>query len=93
MVPVFESPIINSRWPCPIGTKLSTTFKPVSKGVLTEDLSIIEGALVSTLFLVSEAIVPLLSKGSPNGLQHDLIERHLQVYSLIHLLMLQINLA
>lgn len=65
--PVLESPIINSRCPCPIGTKLSTTFNPVSNGVLTEDLSIIEGARVSTLFLVSDIILPLLSKGSPNG--------------------------
>lgn len=67
VLPVFESPIINSLCPCPIGTKLSTTLIPVSKGTLTDVLAIIEGALVSILLRKSDKISPASSKGSPKG--------------------------
>jgi len=49
--PVYLSPIINSLYPLPIGTKQSTAFKPVYIGSLTDYLGIIPGALISTLDL------------------------------------------
>jgi len=49
--PVYLSPIINSLWPLPIGTKQSTAFKPVCIGSWTDFLGIMPGALISTLFL------------------------------------------
>ena len=63
--PVLESPIINSLCPWPIGTKLSTTLIPVSKGTFTDVLAIIEGALVSILLRKSHKISPASSKASP----------------------------
>jgi hypothetical protein len=93
VLPVFESPIINSLWPWPIGTKLSTTLIPVSKGTLTEDLAIIEGALVSILFRDSHKISPASSKGSPRDLQLYPIKHHLQVCSSVHWSKLQIVLV
>ena len=65
--PVCLSPIINSRWPLPIGIKLSIAFKPVCTGSDTDLLGIIPGALTSTLFLfspLSSALFP--SIGFPN---------------------------
>lgn len=84
VLPVLESPIINSLCPCPIGTKLSTTFIPVSKEVLTGDLAIIEGARASNIFLLTVIIGPLSSIGEPKGQLHDPIKHHQQEYSLIH---------
>jgi len=49
--PVYLSPIINSLYPLPIGTKQSTAFNPVYIGSLTDYLGIIPGALISTLDL------------------------------------------
>jgi hypothetical protein len=49
--PVYLSPIINSLYPLPIGTKQSTAFNPVYIGSLTDFLGIIPGALISTLDL------------------------------------------
>ena len=49
--PVYLSPIINSLYPLPIGTKQSTAFKPVYIGSWTDFLGIIPGAFISTLFL------------------------------------------
>jgi hypothetical protein len=49
--PVYLSPIINSLYPLPIGTKQSTAFRPVYIGSLTDFLGIIPGALISTLDL------------------------------------------
>lgn len=55
-----------------IGTKLSTTFKPVSKGILTDVLTIIEGARDSTKRLVFVIIAPFSSIGLLKDQQHDL---------------------
>jgi hypothetical protein len=49
--PVYLSPMINSLYPLPIGTKQSTAFNPVYIGSLTDYLGIIPGALISTLDL------------------------------------------
>ena len=51
VLPVYLSPIINSLYPLPIGTKQSTAFKPVYIGSWTDFLGIIPGAFISTLFL------------------------------------------
>lgn len=49
--PVYLSPIINSLYPLPIGTKQSTAFNPVYIGSWTLFLGIIPGAFNSTLLL------------------------------------------
>ena len=49
--PVYLSPMINSLYPLPIGTKQSTDFKPVYIGSCTDFLGIIPGAFISILFL------------------------------------------
>ena len=51
VLPVYLSPMINSLYPLPIGTKQSTAFNPVYIGSLTDYLGIIPGALISTLDL------------------------------------------
>lgn len=50
-----------------IGIKLSTTFKPVSKGKFTGVREIIEGAITSTIREPFAAKGPLSSTGTPNG--------------------------
>ena len=65
--PVCLSPIISSLWPLPIGTKLSTDFKPDCIGSLTDFLGIIPGALTSTrLRFTPLSKFPLPSIGFPN---------------------------
>ena len=65
--PVCLSPIINSRWPLPIGIKLSIAFNPVCTGSDTDCLGIIPGALTSTLFLFNPlSNTPFPSIGFPN---------------------------
>ena len=64
--PVCLSPIINSRCPRPIGTRLSIDFKPVCIGSLTDFLGIIPGALTSTLLLfIPLSKLPFPSIGFP----------------------------
>lgn len=46
--PVCRSPIISSRWPRPMGTRLSTALIPVCMGSRTEILGIIPGAFNPT---------------------------------------------
>lgn len=55
-----------------IGTKLSTTFKPVSNEVLTDERTIIDGARDSTKRLVLVTIGPFSSIGLLKDQQHDL---------------------
>lgn len=52
VLPVYLSPIINSLYPLPIGTKQSTDFKPVYIGSFTDYLGIIPGAFNSILLLL-----------------------------------------
>jgi hypothetical protein len=49
VLPVYLSPMINSRYPRPIGTRQSTALSPVYIGSCTDFLGIIPGALSSTL--------------------------------------------
>ena len=56
--PVCLSPMINSRWPLPIGTKLSTALMPVCMGSFTEIRGMIPGALRPTRLLVLDVIAP-----------------------------------
>ena len=46
--PVCLSPMINSLWPRPIGTRLSTALMPVNIGSLTDMRGMIPGAFVPT---------------------------------------------
>ena len=46
--PVCLSPMISSRWPRPIGTRLSTALMPVCMGSLTEILGMMPGAFRPT---------------------------------------------
>src|SRR5512135_137909 len=45
VLPVWRSPMISSRWPRPIGTRLSTAFSPVCMGSLTDLRGMMLGAL------------------------------------------------
>ena len=65
--PVYLSPIINSLYPLPIGTKQSTAFNPVYIGSWTLFLGIIPGAFNSTLLLVLVLIGPCPSIGLPSA--------------------------
>ena len=65
--PVCLSPIINSLYPLPIGTKQSTAFKPVYIGSWTDFLGIIPGALISILFLSLVLTAPKPSIGLPRA--------------------------
>jgi hypothetical protein len=71
-----------------IGTKLSTTFNPVSKDLLTEERTIIEGARVSIKLRDSAKIGPLSSKGILKDLQHAPIKPYLLERSSIHIFLL-----
>ena len=66
--PVWRSPMINSRWPRPIGTRASMAFKPVWRGSDTDFRCITPGAGVSTGRKVSVTISPKPSTGWPSGL-------------------------
>ena len=65
--PVYLSPIINSLYPLPIGTKQSTAFNPVYIGSCTDFLGIIPGALISILFLSLVLTAPNPSIGLPRA--------------------------
>ena len=65
--PVFRSPMTNSRWPRPIGTKASIAFKPVCIGSETDFRCITPGAAASTGRDLSVSIGPKPSIGCPNG--------------------------
>ena len=56
--PVCRSPIINSLWPLPIGTRESMAFSPVCMGSLTLTRAMIPGALISTLLRCLVSIGP-----------------------------------
>ena len=63
--PVYLSPMINSLYPLPIGTRESTDLSPVYIGSCTDFLGMIPGALISTLILLSDLIGPSPSIGLP----------------------------
>lgn len=65
--PVCLSPIINSLYPLPIGTKQSTDLRPVYIGSCTDFLGIIPGALISTLFLSLDLTGPRPSIAFPRA--------------------------
>lgn len=65
--PVCLSPIINSLYPLPIGTKQSTHFRPVCMGSVTDYRGIIPGALISILRLWLDLIGPKPSIGFPKA--------------------------
>jgi hypothetical protein len=48
VLPVWRSPMINSRWPRPIGISASMAFNPVAIVSWTDRRGMIPGALMST---------------------------------------------
>ncbi len=68
VLPVWRSPMINSRWPRPIGTIASIALMPVCSGSLTGDRSTTPGAMRSISRLCFAAIGPLPSIGWPSAL-------------------------
>ena len=67
VLPVYLSPIINSLYPLPIGTKQSTALRPVYIGSWTDFLGMIPGAFNSILLLYSLFTDPSPSIGLPNA--------------------------
>jgi hypothetical protein len=68
VLPVWRSPMINSRWPRPIGTIASIAFSPVCIGSLTGERSTTPGAMRSIGCDSFETIGPLPSIGWPSAL-------------------------
>ena len=67
VLPVWRSPIINSRCPLPIGTKLSTHLTPVCMGSWTLLRGIIPGAFTSIEINFFAFNCPFPSNGFPKG--------------------------
>ena len=67
VLPVWRSPIINSRWPRPTGTIESMAFKPVCIGWSTDWRAITPGAIFSIGAVFDALIGPLPSIGWPNA--------------------------
>ncbi len=68
VLPVWRSPMINSRWPRPIGTIPSMALMPVCSGSLTGERSTTPGAMRSMGIDCLVAIGPLPSMGWPSAL-------------------------
>ena len=67
VLPVWRSPMISSRWPRPIGIRLSIALRPVCIGSCTERRGMMPGALTSTSLRSAASIGPLPSSGLPSG--------------------------
>src|SRR6202034_2480029 len=67
VLPVCRSPMINSRWPRPIGIIASIAFRPVCIGCLTGWRWTTPGALNSAGRVCSTEIAPLPSSARPSG--------------------------
>ncbi len=67
VLPVWRSPMINSRWPRPIGIRASIALRPVAIGSLTDLRGMMPGALTSTRIRLSAWIGPLPSIGLPSA--------------------------
>ena len=68
VLPVWRSPMINSRWPRPIGTIASIALRPVCIGSLTGLRSTTPGARRSISLNCFDVIGPLPSIGCPSAL-------------------------
>ena len=67
VLPVWRSPIINSRCPLPMGIMESMAFKPVCKGSFTGWRAVTPKAFLSTGTWVSAFTGPFPSTGTPKG--------------------------
>ena len=80
VLPVLRSPMISSRWPRPIGVMASIDLMPVWSGSSTGWRSAIPGAGDSSGQVLSVAIGPCSSIGSPSAVDHAadhrLADRH-----------------
>ena len=70
--PVCLSPMISSRWPLPMGTKLSTALIPVCMGSFTEMRGMIPGAFTPTRARRSVAIGPWDKTNDEDHIHHTL---------------------
>src|SRR5580700_4018224 len=68
VLPVWRSPIINSRWPRPMGIIASMALMPVCKGSRTGCRSTTPGAMRSIALRWLVTMGPLPSSGTPRGL-------------------------
>ena len=82
VLPVLRSPMINSRWPRPIGVIASMALMPVCSGSVTGLRPATPGAIVSTSRRSVVTIGPLPSSGLPSGSttrpMHAFAHRHAQ---------------
>src|ERR1700722_3364180 len=68
VLPAWRSPMIRSRWPRPIGIRVSMAFKPVCTGSCTDLRGMMPGAFPSTRrFPATLVRSPLPSMGLPSG--------------------------
>src|ERR1700744_664571 len=68
VLPVWRSPMISSRWPRPIGIRVSIAFRPVCTGSCTDLRGMMPGAFTSTRrFSATLVRSPLPSMGLPRG--------------------------
>src|SRR5215211_7272643 len=67
LLPVFWSPMTNSRWPRPMLVMASMALMPVSSGSFTGWRCTTVGACSSRARVVSASMSPLPSRGRPSG--------------------------
>jgi len=67
VLPVWRSPMMSSRWPRPIGTRLSIALRPVCIGSCTDLRGMMPGAFTSTRRRSVAWIGPLPSIGLPSA--------------------------
>ena len=67
VLPVWRSPRISSRWPRPTGMSASITMRPVWRGTVTGERSMMGGEGRSMGRRLPEATGPLPSSGRPSG--------------------------
>src|SRR5258708_5275040 len=65
VLPVWRSPMISSRWPRPMGIRVSMAFRPVCIGSCTDLRGMMPGAFTSTRARSTLASGPLPSIGLP----------------------------
>ena len=81
VLPVWRSPMISSRWPRPIGIRVSMAFRPVCTGSCTDLRGMMPGAFTSTrrrsATLVDRALaVDRLAQRVDDAAQQALADRH-----------------
>ena len=70
VLPVCRSPMISSRWPRPIGIRLSIALMPVCIGSCTDRRGMMPGALTSTTRRSDDVEVAFAVDGIAEGVDH-----------------------